>query len=168
MVLALLLACGAAALAGCGVEKTVDPVAAAATKTVNAGGVKVAMTLGVVGPGGQTVDVAANGVFDQDAADVTVDASSLLAAGNLPSTDGSIEVRYLKENGDSVLYLTAPSSSSMFLIAGGVGTASISRRSVRAPASTSTSCSVRRTRIRPRCSTSSGRAVRSRRSERRP
>jgi hypothetical protein len=113
------LAVGVAALAGCGVARTVDPVADAATKTANAGGVKVAMTLGVVGPGGQTVDVAANGVFDQDAADVTVDASSLLAAGNLPSTDGSIEVRYLREDGDSVVYLNAPFLSSMLPIAGG-------------------------------------------------
>jgi hypothetical protein len=119
LVLALSLACGAAALAGCGVARTVDPVAAAATKTANAGGVKVAMTLGVVGPGGQTFNVAANGAFDQDAADVTVDASSLLAAGNLPSTDGSIEVRYLEENGDAVLYINAPFLSSMLPIGGG-------------------------------------------------
>jgi hypothetical protein len=101
------------ALAGCGFQKTVDPVAGAATKTENAGGAKVAMTVGLDGPGGQSFSLAANGVFDQGEADLTMDVSSLLAAANLPSSDGSIEVRYLQESGDPVLYLNAPFVSTM-------------------------------------------------------
>ena len=111
--LGLSLLGAAAALAGCGVWKTVDPVASAATKTENAGGAKVAMTVGLDGPGGQSFSLAANGVFDKGPADMTMDVSSLLAAANLPSSDGSIEVRYLQESGDPVLYLNAPFLSTM-------------------------------------------------------
>src|SRR6185312_4858708 len=87
---ALALLCAAAVVAGCGVQKTLDPVAAAATKTQNAGGAKLAMTVGVTADG-KTFDVTANGVFDKEQGDLTMD---------LPDPVGQAEIRYLQESGD--------------------------------------------------------------------
>ena len=61
--------------------------------------------------------VTANGVFDQESADITVDASNALAAANLPDAGGNIELRYLQENGDPVVYANVPALSA--LIPGG-------------------------------------------------
>ncbi len=99
---ALALLCAAAAVAGCGVQKTLDPVAAAATKTQNAGGAKLAMTVGVTADG-KTFDVTANGVFDKEQGDLTMD---------LPDPVGQAEIRYLQESGDPVMYLNMPFLSS--------------------------------------------------------
>ena len=99
--LALALACSAVVLAGCGVSKTLDPVAAAATKTENAGGVKVVMTVGVTA-GGKTFTVDANGAFDKDEGQLT------LALGG----QGTAELRFLQEGGDPVVYLNMPMLSS--------------------------------------------------------
>jgi hypothetical protein len=110
----LLLALGAlasaAVLAGCGVERTVDPVAAAATKTQNAGGAKLAMTVGVTADGTR-FDVKANGVFDRSEGDLTMDLSDALAAAGQPGS-GKVELRYRQESGDSVLYLNMPALTS--------------------------------------------------------
>jgi hypothetical protein len=100
--LALALSSVAALAAGCGVQKTLDPVAAAATKTANAGGAKLSMTVGVTADG-QNFDVSANGVFDQDQGDLTM---------NLPGGLGAAELRYLQESGDPVVYMNMPSLSS--------------------------------------------------------
>jgi hypothetical protein len=98
----VLAASSAAVVSGCGVQKTLDPVAAAATKTQNAGGAKLAMTVGVTA-GAKTFDVTANGVFDKDQGDLTM---------NLPGDVGNVEMRYLQESGDPVVYLNMPMLSS--------------------------------------------------------
>jgi hypothetical protein len=108
-VLALSLA--AALVSGCGVQKTLDPVAAAATKTENAGGAKLAMRVGVTADG-KTFDVTANGLFDKDQGDLTMDLSGALGAAGLKGADGSVELRYLQEGGDPVMYLNMPFLSS--------------------------------------------------------
>ncbi|HEV3056249.1 MAG TPA: hypothetical protein VGX45_16425, partial [Solirubrobacteraceae bacterium] len=68
------------ALAGWGVSNVVDPVAAAATKTENAGGAKLTMSLAVTGPSGTTFTVTGQGVFDQSAGDITVSLSALIGS----------------------------------------------------------------------------------------
>jgi hypothetical protein len=109
--LGLALAGSAVALAGCGVKSTIDPVAAAATKTENTGGEKIAMTLGG-NADGHSFSISANGVAGQDQADITVDLSSALAAAGVSGSNGSVEIRYLQENGDPVMYVNAPFLSS--------------------------------------------------------
>ena len=111
VLLAFALTSAAAAVSGCGVQKTLDPVAAAATKTANAGGAKLAMSVGVTA-GGKTFDVTANGVFDKDQGDLTMDLSDALGAAGLKGADGSVELRYLQEGGDPVMYLNMPFLSS--------------------------------------------------------
>ena len=101
-----------------GLGKTIDPVSAAVTKSEDAGGAKFALTVTATPPTGQAVTVDANGVFDGQSADVTTDLSSALAAAGAPSgTSGQIEIRYLQENGDPVIYANAPALSA--LIPGG-------------------------------------------------
>ncbi len=107
----LALSGAAAVVAGCGVQKTIDPVAAAATKTENAGGAKLAMTVGVTADG-KTFNATANGVFDKDQGDLTMDLSDALGAAGLQGADGSVELRYLEESGAPVVYLNMPFLSS--------------------------------------------------------
>lgn len=107
----LALSASAAVLAGCGVSRTLDPVAAAATKSENAGGEKVAMTVGV-SAGGKSFTIDANGVFDQGEGDLTMDLSSLLGSAGLSGSGGSAELRFLQENGDPVIYANVPFLSS--------------------------------------------------------
>ncbi|HWB23747.1 MAG TPA: LppX_LprAFG lipoprotein [Gaiellaceae bacterium] len=106
-VLALLwLAVG---LSACGVSRTIDPVAAAATKTEQAGGSKISMTVDVSSPAGQSYEVTANGAFDQQEGQMTMDMSNLLQSSGLPVGSGSgVEVRYLTENRDPVMYMDMP------------------------------------------------------------
>jgi hypothetical protein len=93
------------ALTGCGLSKTVDPVAAAATKTEN-GGAKVSMTASLKAPTGESYAVSAAGVVSKDEGDVIV---------QLPNSGGQAELRYLDENGDRVLYVNAPQLSNSIL-----------------------------------------------------
>jgi hypothetical protein len=111
--LALALLCSVAALAGCGVKNTIDPVAAAATKTENAGGAKMAMTVSASLPTGQSFAIDANGVFDKGQGDITMDMSSVLGAAGLSGGNGTVEMRYLQENGDPVIYMNMPFLSQM-------------------------------------------------------
>jgi hypothetical protein len=104
------------ALVGVGLQKGVDPVAAAATKSADAGGANVALTLGVDTSNG-SYSVTANGVVDQGQADITANLSQVLAAAGLPAGNGTVELRSLQENGDPVVYVNAPALSS--LIPGG-------------------------------------------------
>ncbi|HEY4349117.1 MAG TPA: LppX_LprAFG lipoprotein [Gaiellaceae bacterium] len=95
------------ALTGCGVSKVIDPVADAATKTENAGGAKLAMTISVDAPSAsKQFSITANGEFDKTQADITMDLSSALAGSglSLPSGSGAVELRYLQESGDPVVY----------------------------------------------------------------
>jgi hypothetical protein len=95
-----------------GLQKGVDPVASAATKSEAAGGANVALSVGIDSPQG-TFDVSANGVVDQGQADITTDLSSILSSAGLPAADGSVELRYLQENGNPVLYVNAPALTAM-------------------------------------------------------
>lgn len=95
-----------------GLQKGLDPVAAAATKSENAGGAKVSLSVGVDTSNGSFA-VSANGVVDKGQADITTDLSSVLSAAGLPASNGSVELRYLQESGDPVVYVNAPALSSM-------------------------------------------------------
>src|SRR5262249_12580644 len=96
---ALVVAGGSiAALVGLGLQQGVSPVAAAATRSADAGGAKVALTVGVDSSKG-SFSVTANGVVDKDQADLTAE---------LPAGNGSVELRYLQENGDPVVYVNSP------------------------------------------------------------
>jgi hypothetical protein len=112
--LALALLGSLVALAGCGFSKAVDPVASAATKTEDAGGAKMAMTFDIVAPGGKSFTFSANGVFDKDQGDMTMDLSSVLEAAGAPAgLGGQMEIRFLTENGDPVVYVNFPALAAM-------------------------------------------------------
>jgi hypothetical protein len=87
------------ALTGCGVSKVIDPVAAAATKTENAGGAKLTMSIAITDPSAATVTMTGQGLFDKSEGDIMIGLSTLV---------GSLEMRYLQENGDPVVYLNVP------------------------------------------------------------
>jgi hypothetical protein len=95
--LGLALFVSVVALTGCGLSKTVDPVAGAATKTEN-GGAKVSLTASLKTPSGESYSLSASGVVSKGAGDVTV---------QLPDSGGQAELRYLDENGDRVLYVNS-------------------------------------------------------------
>ncbi len=95
-----------------GTQKSFDPVASAATKSQSAGAANVALTVSVGGPNG-SFDVTATGIVDQDQADITTNLSKVLTAAGMPAASGSVELRYLQENGDPVLYLNAPALTAM-------------------------------------------------------
>jgi hypothetical protein len=100
-----------AAVAAVALAKSVNPVSAAVAKSEDAGGAKLALTITGDDGSGHSATVTANGVFDETSADITVDASSALGAANLPAAGGNIELRYLQENGDPVIYANAPALS---------------------------------------------------------
>src|SRR3954468_21858438 len=83
------------ALTGCGVSATLDPVATAASKTQDAGGVKVTMAIDVADAGSQDAfTITAHGAVERDKGELTVDASKALAALGAPAGAGG-EVRLL-------------------------------------------------------------------------
>jgi hypothetical protein len=105
----LALVAVAATLVGCGAQSVLDPVAAAATKTQNAGGAKVSMRLTVDAPVVGSTVVTAEGAFDQQQGELTLDLSDVLAKlpTQLPAGDGQIKTIYTNENGDPVVYVGA-------------------------------------------------------------
>jgi hypothetical protein len=104
----------AVAVALWGLGKTIDPVSAAVAKSEDAGGANFALTVTATPSSGQPITVNASGVFDAQSADVTTDLSGALAALGAPGgTSGQVEVRYLQENGDPVIYVNAPALSAM-------------------------------------------------------
>jgi hypothetical protein len=101
ILLAGALGASALVLAACGsVRQELDPVASAATKTAQSGGVKLTMSLDASG-GGKSFSLVGNGVFDDQHGTMTMTVPSL----------GQATVDYLTENGDAVVYLTMPSLS---------------------------------------------------------
>ncbi len=96
---------------GLGSTKPADAVVAAAAKSEDAGGAKIAMTLSVSDAAAQkSASVTASGVFDQSNADLNVDLSGLGSGSglSLPAMLGSLEIRYLQESGDPVVYANVP------------------------------------------------------------
>jgi hypothetical protein len=102
-----------AGLTGCGISATVDPVAAAASRTQDAGGAKVTMAIEVVdGDSRRTFTIAGNGVLDGDEGELTIDVSKVLeAVGAADALGGELDLRYLQEDGDTVLYVDFPALS---------------------------------------------------------
>jgi hypothetical protein len=96
------LGASALVLAACGnVKQVVDPVASAATKTDQAGGVKMELTLHGTAAG-QSFDATGNGVFADDQGSMQMTMSGL----------GDMTIDYLTENGDPVVYMKMPALSS--------------------------------------------------------
>jgi hypothetical protein len=103
----------AVAVALWGLGKTIDPVSAALTKSEDAGAANFTLTVTATPPSGQPVTVNATGVFDGQSADVKTDLSGALAALGQSGTNGQVEIRYVQENGDPVIYANAPALSAM-------------------------------------------------------
>lgn len=94
-----------ACLTACGVTRTVDPVAGAATKTQDAGGYKATFALALSG-GGRQFTLTGHGEFDSGEGELVMDLSNLLAQSGAPAgTDATIDSIYVRENGDPVVYL---------------------------------------------------------------
>jgi LppX_LprAFG lipoprotein len=89
----LALAGLAVGLTACGVARTIDPVAAAATKTERAGGYKVSLS-GTVTSADMTIRMSGNGVFDDTHGELALDVNGL-----------DLNARYLTEHGDFVMYI---------------------------------------------------------------
>ena len=105
----ILLALAATALAlglvACGgVANTLDPVAAAADKSANAGSVRVSIDASFAA-GGVGGAISAEGVFDEDEGELTLDASDLLRQLNVPGSSGEVRLIATKEDGHSVVYV---------------------------------------------------------------
>ncbi len=121
---ALAVAATAAVTAGCGGGSTssalrLDPVSAAATKTQNAGAVRVHLKM-VLSAKGQQLRMRGTGAFDGDSAELSFKLGSMRGRMGLPSGAASMaqlahatmkEVA-LEQNGDYVIYLRAPFLSS--------------------------------------------------------
>jgi hypothetical protein len=104
--LALLTVTGG--LTACGVSGTIDPVASAATKTQQAGGARMSITLQVQAVTGRSYEITAHGEFDQQEADMTVDLSNLFQTAAANGSAAGVELRYLIENDDPVVYMGMP------------------------------------------------------------
>ena len=101
-----------AALAGCGVSNQLDPVAAAATKSEQAGGFNVNFTLKLSGssmPGGSTV-LTGSGAFDGAQGEMTIDMAGLLGQ---TGADGQLREIMLQEDGHLVMYMQVPFVASL-------------------------------------------------------
>jgi hypothetical protein len=98
-----LLALGAS-LTACGVTRTVDPVAGAATKTQDAGGYKTTFSM-AMSVAGRQLTMTGRGQFDSDQGEMVIDMSSLLQQSGAPAgTDGTIDAIFVHEDGDPVMY----------------------------------------------------------------
>ena len=103
LILAALAVTGA--LTACGVRSTVDPVAAAATKSEKAGGYKLTMTT-KMSAAGVNGSITAQGTFDGQAGQMDMDMSDLLKSSGAPAgTDATMSAIFLKEDGDPVMYM---------------------------------------------------------------
>jgi hypothetical protein len=102
---ALALVALSGALTACGVKSTVDPVAAAATKSQQAGGFS-AKTSVTVSADGQRFTMTGSGFFGDGKGQMELDMSDLLSRTGAPAgIDSTIKALYLTENGDPVMYM---------------------------------------------------------------
>ena len=100
----------AGSLTACGFTKEIDPIASAATKTANAGGMKASMAIEITdGSTQKQYSITANGSFDQDEGELTMDLSNALGSGGSGSR---LKLITLHEAGDPVLYVDYPPLSS--------------------------------------------------------
>jgi hypothetical protein len=114
IVMALVVVGFATAVAFWGLAKGAGAVSAAAAKSEDAGGAKFTLAVTASPASGSPVSVTANGVFDGSSGEVTTDLSGALAAAGAPTgTSGQVELRWLQENGDPVVYANAPALSAM-------------------------------------------------------
>jgi hypothetical protein len=102
-----LVACG-------GVAETLDPVAAAADKSAGAGSVRVNIDASFAA-GGVSGNLAAEGVFDDDQGELTIDASDLLGQlpGGLGGSSGEMKVITTTEDGHAVVYANVPAAANV-------------------------------------------------------
>jgi len=86
----------AGALTGCGVRNTVDPVAAAATKSQASDGYKATMSVTMSSGAAQTA-ITGHGTFGKDEGELSID---------LPGNGATMHVIELVEDGDPVVYMS--------------------------------------------------------------
>jgi hypothetical protein len=97
------------ALVACGDGGGQDPVAEAATKSLDAGGVRLTTSVTLSFPNGSRGVIRGRGAFDGEQGVLSVDMSDLLQDAPLPNGSGNgIVARYLTEAGDRVMYLHIP------------------------------------------------------------
>ena len=99
-----------AVLAACGsVSGTIDPVASAATKSVNAGTAHMTFSLTISSPllgGGKKLTMSGDGHVSANGSDLTLDMGQLLAQAGAPAgSDGTMREIFVHESGDAVVYL---------------------------------------------------------------
>jgi hypothetical protein len=96
---------GALTACGSNVRSTVEPVAAAATKSQKAGGFS-ATTSVTVSVDGRRFTMTGYGHFGDDEGEIELDMSDLLGQAGMPSgTDSTIKAIYVTEDGDPVMYM---------------------------------------------------------------
>jgi hypothetical protein len=92
-------------LTACGVSSTVDPVAAAATKTEKAGGYHVEIN-STVTSGGIDVRIHGQGSFDDNGGELDMDMSQTFKSlSTPPAAEMTMKTVYLIEDGDPVMYM---------------------------------------------------------------
>jgi hypothetical protein len=90
---------------GGGSALSLDPVAAAATKTQQAGAARIRFAIQATGAqAGKTVKVNGNGVIDGSSGEFTIDLGSLPEQSAIPSGTSLKEIS-LEQNGDYVVYV---------------------------------------------------------------
>ena len=105
LALALVALTGALSACGSSVRSAVDPVAAAATKSQQAGGFS-ATTSVTVSAAGHRFTMTGYGLFGDGKGQMELDMSDLLNQTGAPAgTDSTIKAIYLTEDGDPVMYM---------------------------------------------------------------
>jgi hypothetical protein len=120
---AFLTAAAAAVSSGCGGGSTsnavsLDPVAAAATKSQHAGAARIRLALAITGPGtrGKSIPLHASGAIDGTSSELTVELGSLIRQTGIPHgvsptaamsqlTHARMKVVSLEQHGDYVIYV---------------------------------------------------------------
>jgi hypothetical protein len=106
---AFAIAAAAVVTAGCGGGSNavaLDPVAAAATKTQDAGAAHIRFSLAFNAPqlSGKTVRIRGTGAIDGTSGEMTLGLGSLLQQAGVPAGTSMTEI-FLREDGDFVIYL---------------------------------------------------------------
>lgn len=113
---AVVVAAAAAVTTSCGGGSTsgalsLDPVAAAATKSQDAGAARIRLALAVSGPQGKTFHMRGTGAIDGASSELTFRLGSLLGQAGMPSAamaqlaHGSMQEITLEQDGDYVIYV---------------------------------------------------------------